>query len=225
MPVTMDQTELGGLFIPEYSNRHGEVFHLLIKRLTDIVIALAGLILFSPVFLAIAIAVRLDSKGPAIFVHKRVGHNGEELQLFKFRSMVFDARERMADFLPEQKIKFEENYKLENDPRVTRVGKLLRKTSLDELPQLVNVLRGELSMVGPRPVVNAELERYGSDKDRFVSVKPGLTGYWQVNGRSDTTYPQRIALELYYIENASLRLDFSIMFKTVWVVFKKAGAK
>ena len=125
----------------------------------------------------------------------------------------------------EQKQEWDENFKLENDPRITKIGNFLRKTSLDELPQIINILKGDMSVIGPRPVVNDEIEKYGNQKAKFLSVKPGLTGYWAANGRSATTYEDRIKLELYYIDHCSLLLDIKIFFKTILSVLKKEGAK
>lgn len=139
--------------------------------------------------------------------------------------MVSNAEELIAHFTPEQRREYEENFKLENDPRITKIGNFLRKSSLDELPQLLNILNGTLSIVGPRPVVPAELEKYGSMQDKFLSAKPGLTGYWQANGRSETTYDERIEMELYYVDNCSFWLDLKIIFKTVAVVLTAKGAK
>ncbi len=199
--------------------------YLFIKRFFDIVLSLVGLILLSPIFLIIAIIIKLDSKGPVFFKHKRIGKNGKQIGVYKFRSMVINAEELIAKFTPEQKKEYETNFKLDNDPRITRVGKFLRKSSLDELPQILNILLGNMSIVGPRPIVKKELEKYGKNKDKFLSMTPGLTGYWQASGRSDVDYDERIKMELYYIDNCSLWLDFKIMLKTVVAVIKKEGAK
>ena len=184
-----------------------------------------GLIICLPFFVIIAILVKIDSDGPIFFKHKRVGKHGKELKIYKFRTMIRDAESAMKYFTPEQKKEFEENFKLENDPRVTRVGKFLRKTSLDELPQIINILKGEMSIIGPRPVVESELEKYGKDKQKLLSVAPGLTGNWAANGRSDVSYEERIALELDYIENRSLWLDLKIFFKTIGSVLTGRGAR
>ena len=181
-----------------------------IKRILDILFAMLGLIILAPFFLMIAIIIKLDSKGPAIYVHNRVGKNKKTIHLYKFRSMYVNK----IPFTAEQKNEFEENFKLKNDPRITRVGVFLRKISLDELPQLVNVLLGDLSIVGPRPITKKELEKYGVNWTKLVSVTPGMTGYWVVNGRSNTSYEKRIKLELYYVDNISFKLDTQIFFKT-----------
>ena len=195
-----------------------------VKRTIDVVVASLALVILSPLFLVIAALIKLESKGSVLFVHKRIGKNGKELKLLKFRSMVPDAEELIKKFTPEQMKEFKENFKLENDPRITKIGKFLRKTSLDELPQLINIIRGELSIIGPRPVVESELEKYQNNKEKFLSVTPGLTGYWAANGRSNTSYEQRMLMELYYVDNMSWKLDAKIFFKTIVSVLKKEGA-
>lgn len=198
--------------------------YIKIKRVIDVILASIALILLSPVFAIIAIAIKIDSKGPVFFAHKRIGKNGNIIKLYKFRSMVINAEELIKSFTPEQTKEYKANYKLTNDPRITKVGKFLRKTSLDELPQLINIINGDLSIIGPRPVVADELEKYGVNKDKFLSVTPGLTGYWAANGRSNTTYEQRMEMELYYIDNLSLKMDIKVFFKTILSVVKKEGA-
>lgn len=198
--------------------------YIKIKRVIDVILASVALILLSPLFAIIAIAIKIDSKGPVFFAHKRIGKNGKIIKLYKFRSMVINAEELIKSFTPEQMREYKENYKLTNDTRITKVGKFLRKTSLDELPQLINIINGDLSIIGPRPVVADELEKYGVNKDKFLSVTPGLTGYWAANGRSNTTYEQRMEMELYYIDNLSLKMDIKVFFKTILSVLKKEGA-
>ena len=195
-----------------------------VKRIADIIGGIMGLILLSPVFLIIAICIKIDSKGSVIFSHKRIGKNGKEFKMYKFRSMYENAEEMIENFSEEQKTEWQEKFKLENDPRITKVGKFLRKTSLDELPQIVNIIKGDLSIIGPRPIVDEELKKYGKNKEKFLSITPGLTGYWQANGRSNTSYEERMQMELYYIDNQSLLLDIKIFFKTIVSVFKKEGA-
>ena len=199
--------------------------YIKIKRVIDVILASVALILLSPLFAIIAIAIKIDSKGPVFFAHKRIGKNGKIIKLYKFRSMVINAEELIKSFTPEQMREYKENYKLTNDPRITKVGKFLRKTSLDELPQLINIINGDLSIIGPRPVVADELEKYGVNKDKFLSDTPGLTGYWAANGRSNTTYEQRMEMELYYIDNLSLKMDIKVFFKTILSVLKKEGAR
>lgn len=195
-----------------------------VKRFMDIVLASIGLVVLSPVFLIIAILIKTESKGKVFFKHKRIGKNGKEIYIYKFRTMVENAEDLIKQFTPEQMKEFKENFKLENDPRVTKIGKVLRKTSLDELPQLINIIKGDISIIGPRPVVEEELEKYGINKNKFLSVTPGLTGYWAANGRSNTTYEQRMEMELYYVDNMSFKLDLKVFFKTVLSVLKREGA-
>lgn len=196
-----------------------------VKRFADIICSAIAIILLSPFFIIISIAIKATSKGPVIFVHKRVGKNGKKIGIYKFRSMVMNAEELIEKFTPEQKEEFKKNFKLKNDPRITKIGKFLRKTSLDELPQLFNILKGDLSIVGPRPIIEVETKIYGKYKDMLLSVKPGLTGFWAANGRSDTSYKRRRAMEIYYVKNRSLLFDIKIIFKTVISVFKGDGAK
>lgn len=198
-----------------------------IKRLSDIILTWIALIVLSPIFLIIAILIKIDSKGSVFYKHKRIGKNGEYIYLYKFRSMYSDSKERLEKLLEDSKIKkeWEENFKLDNDPRITRVGKFLRKTSLDELPQLINILTGDMSIVGPRPIIDGEIEKYGKNKAKFLSVTPGLTGWWACNGRSCTSYEERMNLELYYVDNRSLKLDFKVIIKTFISVLKRDGAK
>lgn len=196
----------------------------LIKRTCDIGLSSIGIIVLAPIFLLIGTAIKIDSKGPAFFVHKRIGKNGKMINIYKFRTMYEGSEDMIAKFSKEQLEEYNKNYKLKEDPRVTKIGKFLRKTSLDELPQILNILKGELSIVGPRPVVSNELEKYGKDKDKFLSIKPGLTGYWQVNGRSLTSYEDRMKMELYYVENRGIWLDTKVFLKTILSVIKKEGA-
>ena len=203
-----------------------EVGYLFIKRLFDIICGLLGIILLIPVTIIVKIVSMCNRDFASIFFSQnRIGKNGKEFKLYKFRSMVINAEELIKSFTPEQMREYKENYKLTNDPRITKVGKFLRKTSLDELPQLINIINGDLSIIGPRPVVADELEKYGVNKDKFLSVTPGLTGYWAANGRSNTTYEQRMKMELYYIDNLSLKMDIKVFFKTILSVLKKEGAR
>ena len=198
--------------------------HLIAKRTLDISISFLGLIVVLLPMAFIALLIKLETPGPAIYVHHRVGKNGKDLPILKFRSMYINADELMETFTPEQKAEWEKNFKLEKDPRITKVGNFLRKSSMDELPQLINILRGDLSLVGPRPVVPEELERYGENKSKFLSVMPGLTGYWQAYARSSCTYEERMEMELYYAENASFRWDIKIIFATIGAVLRGRGA-
>lgn len=205
-------------------DRQDSKTYLFLKRIFDVLSASLAVIVLSPVFLVTFILIKLDSKGSAMFGHKRIGMNGEIISVYKFRSMVINAQEILENFTPEQKAEFEKNFKLENDPRITKIGEFLRKSSLDELPQLFNILKGNMSVVGPRPIVEKEVEKYGEYSEKLFSVKPGLTGYWQANGRSDTTYEERVKMDMYYIDNRSFLLDIKIIFQTVISVIKKEGA-
>ena len=195
-----------------------------IKRAFDIVASVLALIVLSPLMLIVAVFIKLGSPGPVI--HKRwcVGKNGDYAML-KFRSMVKDADDLEKYLTPEQIKEYKANVKLHDDPRVTKIGKFLRKTSMDELPQLINVLKGEMSLVGPRPVVEEELALYGDNEDEILSAKPGITGYWQTHGRGDSTYEtgERQRLELYYVHHQSIGLDIKILLKTVSVVVRRGG--
>lgn len=195
-----------------------------IKRLFDIIVSFLGLLIFSPLFLLLTILIKCDSKGPVFFIQKRVGRNGKKFGIFKFRTMRINAEELIASFTPEQLKEWKENFKLKNDPRITRVGKFLRNTSLDELPQLINIFVGHMSLVGPRPIVEEELEWYGDKSSVLLSVRPGLTGWWATNGRSEVSYPERCDYELYYVYNCSILLDIKILFKTFSAVFSRKGA-
>ena len=194
------------------------------KRSFDIISASIGILFLLPLFIVLAILVKLDSKGPIFFSHKRIGKNGKIIGIYKFRSMVSNSEEIFKNFTEEQKMEFEKNFKLDDDPRITKIGGFLRKTSLDELPQLLNIIKGDMSVVGPRPIVRAEVEKYGVCADKLFSVKPGLTGFWQANGRSDTTYEERVQMDMYYIDNRSFLLDIRIILKTVISVIRKEGA-
>jgi exopolysaccharide biosynthesis polyprenyl glycosylphosphotransferase len=194
-----------------------------IKGLFDRCAAVLGLLLLSPLFLAVIIAIKMDSRGPAIFRQKRVGLAGTEFDLLKFRSMVADA-EAMVGALAAQNEGDGLLFKMRSDPRVTRVGALLRRWSLDELPQLINVLRGEMSLVGPRPPLPTEVAWYDQDVARRLLVKPGMTGLWQVSGRSDLSWEESIRLDLYYVENWSLAADLTILWKTFGAVVVSRGA-
>lgn len=201
-----------------------EGFYLFVKRVTDILGALIGLILLSPIFLIVVIAIKLDSKGPIIFGHTRKGLGGKDIKVYKFRTMYENSKEIFDNFTEEQKQEFYKNFKLDNDPRITKIGNFLRRSSIDELPQLINILNGSMSIVGPRPIVEKEIALYGEYAPKLFSVVPGLTGYWQANGRSDTTYQERIKMDMYYIDNRSLGLDLKIIFKTFSSVIKGGGA-
>ncbi|MDQ2730101.1 MAG: sugar transferase [Armatimonadota bacterium] len=193
------------------------------KRLFDLVVALSAVLLLSPVFAVIAVAIKLTSPGPILFRQKRLGRNGELFWCFKFRTMVCGAEQRLQQS-PELRKQFEQNYKLKNDPRLTRIGSFLRTTSLDELPQFLNVVRSDMSIIGPRPIVPPEISKYGPYGDKLLTVKPGLGGMWQAMGRSDTSYTQRIELDMAYIDSCSLGLDIRLFISTILAVIKIRGA-
>lgn len=199
----------------------------LFKRVFDLIAVAIGGILLVPLLAIIALAIRLDSPGPVVYRARRLGRGGREFFCLKFRSMHVDADQRLEALLhadPELQREFQDNHKLKEDPRVTRVGQFLRKTSLDELPQLWNVFKGEMSLVGPRPIVRAEVAKYGAVFDTYAQVRPGMTGYWQANGRSDTTYEERVHMDLFYVSNWSPWLDATLLIQTVRVVFLGKGA-
>jgi undecaprenyl-phosphate galactose phosphotransferase len=197
-----------------------------IKRCFDLVVSISALVLGLPFLLAIALKVR-GTRGAIFFGHQRVGQDGKLFKCYKFRTMAPDADRLLADLLTssaEARNEWARDFKLKNDPRVTAIGRFLRKTSLDELPQLWNVLIGEMSLVGPRPVVTAELDRYGTQVDYYLQAKPGITGLWQISGRNDVTYETRVYLDAWYVKNWSLFNDIVILFRTVKVIFRRKGA-
>ncbi len=199
-----------------------------LKRVFDLVSVLALFALFGWLMLLIAVLVRLSGGKKVIYGHTRVGRDGKLFQCLKFRSMVLNSDEVLRDLLetdPDARAQWERDFKLKDDPRITRIGRFIRKTSLDELPQLWNVLKGEMSMVGPRPVVQAELEQYyGDAKPHYLSVPPGLTGLWQVSGRNDLDYAQRVELDKAYVENSNVFYDLTIMARTFRVMVDRHGA-
>lgn len=198
----------------------------LTKRFFDVIAAFVLLLLLAPLMGWMALRIRQDG-GPALFAHQRIGRNGRTFPCYKFRSMVVDAPQRLEHLLasnPALRDEWEREHKLKDDPRISPVGHFLRSTSLDELPQLINVLRGEMSLVGPRPIVSAELEKYGEDVEYFLMVRPGITGLWQVSGRNDVDYDTRVYLDTWYVKNWSLWYDIAILFKTVRVVLRRDGA-
>ncbi|WP_081825619.1 sugar transferase [Bacillus sp. UNC41MFS5] len=201
--------------------------YLVTKRVLDIVGALVGILLLSPFILAVTILIKIqDPRGPLFFKQQRIGLNGQLFHIYKFRSMVVDAEKKLKEDQELYQKYLNNNFKLDQheDPRITRFGAFIRKTSLDELPQFINVLKGNMSLVGPRPVVLDELNEYEDRKSDFLSVKPGITGYWQVCGRSNVGYPERVEIELYYVYHKCLLLDIKIIFKTVIQVLARKGA-
>lgn len=215
------------LLILRLKNNLARPLNRYIKTALDYLMTIIGTILILPLLLFIAIWIYIDSPGQVIFRHMRVGKNGKLFPCYKFRSMCNNSQEKLAQLLaenPAAREEWERDFKLKNDPRITKSGAFLRKTSLDELPQIFNVLRGEMSLVGPRPVVQEELARYGEFVRDYLMVKPGITGMWQVNGRSDTTYEERVQMDVWYVRNWSVWLDVMLLWRTIKAVFKCEGA-
>ncbi len=216
-PARAKTSPLGGLLSlqgPDYERY---------KRAIDIVAALLSLVLLAPLLLLIVACIKGSGRGPILFKQKRLGRSGKLFWCYKFRTMVPDAEAQLArhrDLFTQ----FHENYKIKSDPRITRVGAILRRTSLDELPQFWNVLRGDMSLIGPRPIVELELGKYGVHASRLLTVKPGLGGIWQVSGRSNTSYATRVAMDMRYIESRSLGLDLKLLILTALVVIQGKGA-
>ncbi|OPX92329.1 undecaprenyl-phosphate galactose phosphotransferase WbaP [Pelotomaculum sp. PtaB.Bin117] len=201
--------------------------NIFLKRAFDLTAGAVVLLLLLPVMAAIALAVKLDSPGPAVFAHRRIGRGGREFMCYKFRTMVVDAQEVLDKLLKENPVlceEWERDFKLKDDPRITRVGRFLRKTSLDELPQIFNVIKGEMSLAGPRPIVRKEIEKYKENIKYFYQVRPGLTGLWQVSGRNEIEYDERVQLDAWYVRNWSLWLDITLLLRTVAVVTARKGA-
>lgn len=197
-----------------------------IKRLLDIIFCLLGLFVLIPICIIVKISFLYKGDKKSIFFkQERIGKDGKPFMIYKFRSMVYDAEDLLNELLKDEQYKkdWEENQKLENDPRITSMGAFLRKSSLDELPQLLNVLKGDMSLVGPRPLVEGELENHGGSKI-YWKEKPGITGWWGCNGRSDIDYDQRLEMEYFYIQNISFKLDMICIFKTVTAIFSHKGA-
>lgn len=197
-----------------------------LKRVFDVVGALLLGLVFSPLIVVIAVILRREG-GPVIYRHRRIGRDGRQFECLKFRSMIPNAERALRELLerqPELEAEWVRDHKLRNDPRITNIGRFLRRTSLDELPQIWNVIRGEMSLVGPRPVVREELMRYGRSLPVYLSAKPGITGLWQVTGRNDTNYRRRVALDTYYVRRRSFLLDLYILIKTTRVVLGGDGA-
>ncbi len=224
---TQQIKDIGGII--GFASIHNLTFkrNLFLKRLLDVSAIILTLPLVLPIMFILGLLTKLTSKGPVFYGHKRVGKNGKEIKCWKFRSMCINSQEILEEILatdPVRRAEWEKDRKFIDDPRVTKFGKFLRKTSLDELPQLFNILIGDMSLVGPRPVTEPELVKYGEYKDYVLSVVPGLTGMWQVSGRSDTGYEDRISFDTYYIQNWSIWLDIWILIKTIWVVLAGKGA-
>lgn len=205
------------------SGRRRFTYEEALKRLLDIALATLGLVAVIPVLIGIAIAIKLDSPGRAIFIQERVGLHGRHFRFYKFRSMYADAEKRLAEVLDHNETDGPV-FKMRNDPRISKVGAFLRRTSLDELPQLINVLKGEMSLVGPRPPLPREVEQYRPGDTIRLSVKPGLTCLWQISGRSQVGFEQWMEYDREYVRNISFWLDLQILLRTVWVVISGRGA-
>ena len=204
-------------------------FYKLIKMIFDYVFSLIFLIICSPFILIIALLIKLSSRGPIFFLHERIGKNNKPFQCIKFRTMHPEAEDILENIILKNenlRIEFEQTQKLKNDPRITTIGKFLRKTSLDEIPQFLNVLKMEMSIVGPRPIVKEEKKRYGESISKVLSLKPGITGLWQVSGRNNLSYKRRVYLDCLYVDNADLVMDIRILIRTFGVILfpKDRGA-
>jgi undecaprenyl-phosphate galactose phosphotransferase len=201
---------------------------MVFKRVFDIVLSICSIIIFLPLLIVIPIIIKLDSRGPVFFTHRRIGKNLKEFTMLKYRTMYIDSERTLERFLathPEAYKELQERNKIKEDPRVTRFGKILRKTSLDELPQLFNVLKGDMSIVGPRPDAKEAVENFLSEYKRiYMRVRPGITGLWQVSGRSEIVYKERVKLDYLYVLNWSVWLDFVIILKTFYTILSVRGA-
>lgn len=220
--------ELSSVLVIPFQISKGQKIYFIIKRLFDIIVALIGSALLLPMAIIVKICYMLQGDFSSIFfTQERVGKHGKIIKLYKFRTMVPDAEEVLKKMLKEEKWKKEwkQNQKFEKDPRITPIGKVLRKASLDEFPQFLNVLKGDMSLIGPRPLVPGELDDHNGNHKVYESVKPGITGWWACNGRNATSYDDRLALEYYYVNKVSLILDIKCVFKTITAVISRKGAK
>ncbi len=203
--------------------------YLFFKRIFDIICSIVGIVFLIPLTVIIKIVFVFTGDFNSIFYRqKRLGKNGKIIKIFKFRTMVPNADEILEKWLkenPEKRKEYLKDRKIDNDPRITKVGNFLRKSSIDEVPQFINILIGDMSLIGPRPVVPDEVENYGKNKSKFLSMRPGLTGYWASNGRNNISYKERMKMELYYIDHCGILLDLQIIFDTIFAVIKKEGAK
>jgi len=225
--LTIDQNETAGRSLASTGPRARMISNERLCRAFDIVIALAAIVFTAPLLIMIALGVKLHDGGSVLFGHERLGRGGRAFRCMKFRSMVVDADVRLAALLasdPQARADWARDFKLKRDPRITAFGDFLRKSSLDELPQLFNVLRGEMSIVGPRPIVRSEALRYGARFASYCHVRPGITGLWQVSGRNDTCYRRRVAMDAIYARNKSLLWDLNILLRTVPAVLLAKGS-
>ncbi len=219
--------DLDGLLLLEMEDRLARKRNRAMKRVFDVMVSLTALILLAPIFLIVIVLIKAGSKGPAFFGHTRIGRGGRQFKCFKFRTMVVNAQAVLEELLANDaraRAEWEKDFKLKEDPRITRIGSFLRRSSLDELPQLYNVFKGEMSLVGPRPIISDEVAKYGDKARYFFKVTPGITGLWQVSGRNDLSYDERVMLDEYYAKNWSLWLDIEIIIRTFGAVFKRQGA-
>ncbi len=202
-----------------------KIGYSIIKKMIDILIGIFGSILLLPITLIVYITQKLlKDKGPIFYIHTRIGKNGKSFKMYKFRTMIVDADKQLEQYLSENqeaKIEFEKNYKLKKDPRITKLGKFLRKTNIDEIPQFINILKNDMSLIGPRPIVDKEISKFGNKMQIIHSVKPGITGYWAANRTNNTTYNQRVDMEVFYAQNYGLKLDIQIFIKTIRLILKK----
>ena len=221
-------SDFQGLIVFKKITKYIKYINNFFKRIMDILGAIVGITILIPLTIMVKIVNVLNKDyGPIFYSQERIGKNGKYFKMYKFRSMCMDSREVLEKLLKENedaRKEWEENRKLSNDPRITKIGTILRKTSLDEFPQFLNVLKGEMSLVGPRAVIDGEIDKFGLFKDAVLSVKPGITGYWASHGRSETSYDERIEMEYYYVVNNSVFMDIGILLKTVISVLKKEGA-
>ena len=225
--ISTNVREFGGILGLSSTHNLTKNLALIIKRFMDLFLLLISSPITLPLVAIVSILIKVSNPGPIFYGHTRIGKNGRIFKCWKFRSMVVDADKQLEKILaenPQMRAEWEKDRKFTDDPRVTKIGKILRKTSIDEIPQFFNVLLGEMSFIGPRPVTKPELNKYGSKADFILSVQPGLSGMWQISGRSDTGYEERITLDSYYIQNWSVWLDIWIIIKTVYVVLKGKGA-
>lgn len=226
----LDLADVG--YLPQMAGEHKDMiwspkFDRIIARSIDILVSIAALIFLAPLMIVVALIVFITDPGPVIFGHQRIGRNGHGFKCLKFRSMVIDSEARLAELLatdPAARAEWASTHKLRNDPRITSVGRFLRKSSIDELPQLFNVLIGNMSLVGPRPIVAAEITRYGRYFDHYCRVRPGITGLWQISGRNDVSYRRRVAADVAYTRSKTWQFDVQILFLTVPRVFLARGS-
>jgi Undecaprenyl-phosphate galactose phosphotransferase WbaP len=224
--IWMSVRDFDGVLGLATNHRLKMFWNLGIKRFVDVIITVFGGIIILPLLLFIALLIKLTSPGPVLYKHYRLGLNGNTIGVYKFRSMARDADVQLKKLLedPEIRKEWESNHKIKNDPRITPIGNFLRRTSLDEFPQIINVLMGDMSLIGPRPVTKEEVRKYGEDFARIFSVRPGMSGLWQVSGRSDTDYHDRVAYDTYYLQSWSVWLDLWVLYKTLGVVVKGKGS-